>query len=376
MNIYIVDYLGIHCGMHYYLEAFRKVLNDLPDCQIHILSNFTDDPGEKPFFLNQYRGTIANKGICLLRNIRRLKKFIRNHPDAIYIYLTYGNTIDIPFMKIIAAAPRHIIDIHEAIAQNVDANIKLRTKFKNIYAGGIQTVISHSTRTDDFLNQYGFTGRILKVPHFKYIFTKDYRTEAVAPDITKAIDKNRLNLLFFGNLNESKGVDILIRSVNLLPDDMADRLNVIIAGKNFDGSVYREIPAQGRKIHIFARHITDDELRFLYQNVDYLSLPYRKTSQSGILEMAFYFKRPIIASDVPYFRLTLEQFPSFGHIAHGLERARSLEKEAEIYARTLSEIIATNPTGNKKEYFLPADYDRYEHRSEIIDFINDFRKLL
>lgn len=22
-HIYIIDYLGVHCGMHYYLEAFK-----------------------------------------------------------------------------------------------------------------------------------------------------------------------------------------------------------------------------------------------------------------------------------------------------------------------------------------------------------------
>ncbi|MDE6559443.1 MAG: glycosyltransferase family 1 protein, partial [Muribaculaceae bacterium] len=215
-NIYIVDYLGIHCGMHYYLEAFKKVLGDLPECNIRILSNYSDTPAGQPFFLNQYKGKIANKGLALLRNISRLKKFVKHHSDDIFIYLTYGNAIDIPFMKVVAKAPRHIIDIHEAIAQNVDGNATLRRKFKNIYSDSIKTVISHSTRTDDFLKEYGFSGRVLRVPHFKYVFPKDFDRSNIAADIASAVDINRINLLFFGNLNESKGVDILGKAINLL----------------------------------------------------------------------------------------------------------------------------------------------------------------
>lgn len=118
--------------------------------------------------------------------------------------------------------------------------------------------------------------------------------------------------MFFGNLNESKGVDILLQAFNLLSDENANKFNLIIAGKDFDGAIDRVKIKDNRSVRIFKRHISDDELRFFYNQVDFLCLPYRKTSQSGILEMAFYFKKPIIASDIPYFQQTLTTFPSFG----------------------------------------------------------------
>lgn len=37
------------------------------------------------------------------------------------------------------------------------------------------------------------------------------------------------------------------------------------------------------KIRIFDRHINDDELVYLYSKTDYILLPYKKSSQSGIL---------------------------------------------------------------------------------------------
>ena len=45
---------------------------------------------------------------------------------ACFVYLAYGNSIDLPFMYIVSLAKKSIIDIHEAIAQNADDNIGLK----------------------------------------------------------------------------------------------------------------------------------------------------------------------------------------------------------------------------------------------------------
>lgn len=360
-KIYLVDYLGVHCGMHYYVEAFKQILVKNLDIEVNVLSNYTDNIGGKSFFRNQYKGNIISKGYSLLCNILKLKRFVAKHRESIFIYLTYGNRIDIPFIKIVSKTPNHIIDIHEAIAQNVDNNESLSRLFQNIYSKKIKNVISHSSRTDSFLKGYGYVGKVFSVPHFKYIFPKDFKKEAISQEIINAVDEERINFLFFGNLNINKGVDILIDAVNKLSEDDASKINVIIAGKDFDGAVDKIKPKDNLSMHIFKRHITDDELRFLYQNVDYLCLPYRKTSQSGILEMAFYFKRPIIASEVSYFKDALSKFPSFGVLAG----TTSLS-----YAETLKKVIHNH---NTTEYYLDSDYAKYENRKEISLFVEHLK---
>lgn len=363
-TIYLVDYLGIHCGMHYYDEAFKKVLSGIDGCNVEILSNYSDTPGEKPFFINQYKGNIVNKGTALIRNLLRLRKFVRSHKEDIFIYLTYGNRIDLHFLAVFPKDTHLIVDIHEAIAQNVDTNTALKGKFHNFYSDPNREVISHSERTDSFLKEYNFSGHAFRVPHFKYTFPKDYKIESVHNEVSDAVNSSKINMLFFGNLNESKGIDVLMEAINILPENVAEKINFIIAGKDFDGSVGRVSPKPDRSVSIFARHISDDELRFLYERADYLLLPYRKTSQSGILEMAFYFKNPIIASDVPYFRTTLEEFPSFGVLAG---------YTAKEYADAICKVSESH---GKIDYFADADYSRYENRKEIAEFKEDFKQTL
>ncbi|MDE7462045.1 MAG: glycosyltransferase [Muribaculaceae bacterium] len=359
-KINIVDYLGAHCGMHYYLEAMKKVIAGAGDFDVNIMSNFSPTPSAPAFFKNQYQGSKLKKGLSLLTNLTRLKKYVARHPAEIYIYLTYGNHIDVPFINIISKAPFHLVDIHEVIAQNLDTNQGLKNKFRNQYASRIKSVISHSSRTDDFLREFGFSGSRLSVPHFRYVFPRQFDAAAIPEEIKNAPAKDKINLLFFGNLNENKGIDILMDAINRLDESTASKLNLIVAGKDFDGSVDR-VPLKDHRIaHIFKRHISDDELRFLYQNADYLCLPYRKTSQSGILEMAFYFKKPIIASDLPYFRTTLEEFPSFG-ILTGIG--------AQEYADALKKVVEDH---GKKDFYTEADYSSYENRKEIEDFKGDF----
>lgn len=363
-KVFLIDYLGAHSGVPYFMEAMKKFINEIDSVQAEIISNFADNEGGTPYLTNQYQGNVLQKGCALVRNLIRVNRLVKKYPESVFIFSTYGNWIDEKFIRIVSKGKRHLIDIHEAIAQNVDSDEKLKAKFKALYSGNVKTVVSHSTRTDDFLKEYGFTGKCFKVPHFKYILPKEYDTSDIAEEVLKAPDDSKINLLFFGNLNESKGVDILIEAVNMLSEDTAERINVIIAGKDFDGAVYRIKPKNNRKVTIIDRRINDDELKYLYSKADYLALPYRKTSQSGILEMAFHFKTPIIASDLPYFSSMLGQFPSFGVISGN---------GAKEYASSLESIVRSH---NDVSYFSDEDYANYENRKEIKQFQVDFAKWL
>ncbi|MFR8837563.1 glycosyltransferase [Bacteroides nordii] len=365
-QIFIVDYLGVHCGMHYYNDAFKGVLSTLSSLsandKVSILSNYSEN-GKTSFFFNFYRMNKFIGVILLTCNYIKLYFKVISNKKACFIYLTYGNSIDIPFLWIISRAQKHIIDIHEAIGQDVDTNLRLKRCFKNIYSSKIKSVITHSQRTNNFLDEYNFQGLRLFVPHFKYCFKKTYNKNQVKENIQASIKKDKINILFFGNINHNKGIDILIQAINELSKQETEKLNIIIAGKDFDGTIHKVHPIYSESFHIFLRHINDDELVFLYKNTDYVVLPYRKTSQSGILEMAFYFKKPIIASNIPYFSMMLSKFKSFGILT---------DLDIPSFTNTFSQIIQTHI--NYTNYYIETEYSSYTNRQEIKIFTENFSK--
>lgn len=169
-TIYLVDYLGIHCGIERYLEAFRNVLSDISGWQVKILSNYAGSEGERPFFLYQYKGSMWEKVMSLYKNFGRLNKFVKRHPDDVFIYVNHGNWIDLKFMRFIAMNDNHIIDIHEAISHREEANEKLKYDFAMYYMQRVNAIISHNRKTDEFLDDFGFDGYRLKAPDFNSNF--------------------------------------------------------------------------------------------------------------------------------------------------------------------------------------------------------------
>ena len=361
MKINLVDYLGVHCGMHYYNEAFEKTLQKIESIQVKIVSNYGSNRSDNAFFFNQYKGILPIKILKLCCNLVKLLFYVIFHRKECYVYLTYGNRLDLLFMSIITLAPKHIIDIHEAVAQCVDDDEKLKQKFKNLYSKRVKSVIYHSDRTLDFLKEYGYKGETLSVPHFKYCFQKEYDISKVGLDAKDVFSIDKINLLFFGNINLAKGVDIFIDAVNCLSDEYKSQINVVIAGKNSDDSINITKPANPELFNLIVRHIEDDELVYFYQNCDYVVLPYRKTSQSGILEMAFYFQKPIIANNVKYFKQVLDEFSTFGVLSTGIDAVQ--------FKDILIQVIDNHKSS---QYFDDNQYGKFTNREEINSFVSEF----
>lgn len=361
-QIYLIDYLGIHCGMDYYLNAFKSNLSKIPNSEVNILSNYSDK-NVTPFFFNQYKGNTFVKIYYLLRNILKLNKFIKSTQNGTFIYLSYGHFIDIPFIKIVSKKRNGIIDIHEAISQSLDTNHLLKQCWKKIYKNNVNNIIFHSKRTEIYLDEFKYSGNRIFVPHFKYQYDKNYNIDKIPTSLNELFNQSKINFLFFGNLNISKGVDIVIEAFRLLEEPVSEKANLIIAGKDFDGTICKYYTQLDKNIHILSRHITDDELKFLFSKCDYVTLPYRKTSQSGIIETAFHFKRPIIASKIPYFIQTLEKFPSFGILSGNSPKE---------YAIAIGDTITNHGT---KIFYSDLDYSEYENRKEFKLFIDKISEL-
>ncbi|MBI4232354.1 glycosyltransferase family 4 protein, partial [Candidatus Peregrinibacteria bacterium] len=119
-------------------------------------------------------------------------------------------------------------------------------------------------------------------------------------------------LLFFGRILYYKGLDIFLRAVIHLKT-LADcpPLRVVIAG---EGSLdpYQEWLQKLSKelkeeLVIMNDYIPDNEIAPLFQQAEIVVLPYREASQSGVVHIAYTFKKPVIVTSVGSLPEVVEQ---------------------------------------------------------------------
>lgn len=350
--IHIFDLLGSYCGMHYYDIAFADVLRQRGHkCKVH--SNFEQNGVSEIYFPQFFT---CNKFLGLLRFLCAYVKFfvfVLTHRKDKIVYLTYGELYELPFLLAISFSKNGWVDVHEIHALKYKDDSKVSKMFENLYKNRIHHVIYHSQRTFDILKNDRLD--MVYVPHFKYVFQRSYDDNKLSNDIKDSFLSPHPKFLFFGNLSTVKGIDTVMEVFAELKKSKGFEL--VIAGKNVENIDFTSLKSENVKV--FDRHINDDELVYLYSKTDYILLPYKKSSQSGIFAMAAYFHKPMLLSDIPYFKSMLEEFPSFGTIS-------SLKQYKELV-----ESVMTN---NKRDYYTQEDCDRFEMKNEIDDFVNKFTK--
>lgn len=106
-------------------------------------------------------------------------------------------------------------------------------------------------------------------------------------------------ILFFGRIEEYKGLSILIQAFAKAQINET----LVIAGKgNFVGKV------SSPSIIYIDRYIDDEEIRDLYEKSKYIVYPYISATQSGVLSVASYFHKPMLLSDIPFFKESIKGY--------------------------------------------------------------------
>ena len=158
-------------------------------------------------------------------------------------------------------------------------------------------VIAHSQATVDALTGLGMAPRrAVVIPHGPFL-------PALRPGGRQAPAdaSGPRRLLFFGNIQEYKGVDILLTAFAALPADLGVRLTV--AGRCDDRALREQLTElAGRspgRVDLSFERLPDDELTRLIAQADIAVLPFRRSTTSGSAVLALCHDRPVIVPDLP-----------------------------------------------------------------------------
>jgi glycosyltransferase involved in cell wall biosynthesis len=129
--------------------------------------------------------------------------------------------------------------------------------------------------------------KVFVVPHGDYSYYTEW---------SKGLIQEKNTVLFFGLIREYKGLEYLIRAVPTISSSIPE-LKVIIAGDG-DFTKYESLIDNTAHFEIHNRFIPDEEVSDLFERASVVVLPYTEASQSGVVPIAYAFKKPVVATNV------------------------------------------------------------------------------
>lgn len=242
---------------------------------INVINLLEDVPGGLSIF--------NIKKIVSFYNLREIKKI---NPDVIHVTIPHPLTalFLIPLRKYPIVITIHEPDLHEGAdiyERLIDLSYKIFFRISN-------KILVHCLKAKKILSKRGVSpDKIEVVPHGDYSFFTKY---------TKKFPKKRNHILFFGHIREYKGLKYLIQAMNLIIKEIPD-VKLIIAGDG-DFSKYESLIFNENNFEIINEYIPDKLTSELFEISEIVVLPYIQATQSGVLNIAYAFKKPVITTDV------------------------------------------------------------------------------
>lgn len=233
-----------------------------------------------------------------------------------------------------------------------------------LYYRQFDRLIVHSHRQYEGLASMGVSTPCLVVPHGVYdIFNTQNLDLSTGRKFFPELRESDFVVLFFGHLDERKGLFDFLRAAELL-EESAPHIRFVVAGKPEAREAVRMalVAARARPNVLVHDHlIPHEEVQRFFAACDVVALPYREGTTSGVMKLAMAFRRPVVCTNVGDFAEALEMWPGLlvdqRRLPESLvEKVRQARDErADLAARTTlqsEDIQWTNIASKYMEYIL------------------------
>ncbi|MFA6151650.1 MAG: glycosyltransferase family 4 protein [Chitinophagaceae bacterium] len=302
-KIAIVDHVGAKAGMDYYTLLLAKGLTSYVET-VGIFSNFSTQDSRIRFYpifiqhASSYIKKICNHFFAFLHATIICRK--ESYNKVIVHLFSYGLK-EIYALGVLKMAGLEII----AIVHDVESFAgKDKPLFQKIIFNHLaDKLMLHNQFSSDVLtekyNNKSVKAKVKIIPHGNFHDLPSKKLDKVEARKRLSISSNFIYLLFFGQIKEVKGLEILIKSLPYLPNNV----KLIIAGKPWksDFQAYQKIINNlglNDRIETQIGFVEDIQRDLLFRACDIIVLPYKQIFQSGVLLMAFSYKLPVVASNL------------------------------------------------------------------------------
>lgn len=236
--------------------------------------------------------------VHILYNVKKLK------PQIIHFQWSRIALLDYLFLFLYPKIPI-VYTMHNTTLNHGDASY---TNYFNIgfekFLNKVSFIIVHTkySKTKFLENHQEYKNKVDIIPHGLLKFNENKKLSMSS----FKFNSNKI-ILFFGNIQHYKGLDILINAMNYLKDES---INLLIVGR--DQISLKNLKQLAKKLNvdknIFWRceYIKEEEVSEIFRIAKVIILPHRHIDQSGVLMSAINFEIPIIASNIGGFAEIIE----------------------------------------------------------------------
>ena len=324
----------------YFLKAFVHYENDSGNCKLTDLTDFkANHKADLNIVFKKHRSRSFKRIWSDLKNI--ILPVVKYNADIIYIE-SFGS----PYFLLLAAAffkrKKVIIAVHDAALHEISENKvpKSALLYQKLYIKLFKNFQLFSYNQEKIFNKNNPT---------KTTFVA--RLFLVGTDLEKPNNNliKETSFLYFGRILHYKGVDVLIKAINLLAVKKYD-FKVTIAGSCSNWSeLYEPLIDEPEKINAKINFIPKEEVNELFSSSRFFIVPYRTVTQSGPLMRAYNYDMIPICSNIDGFKEYISDAKTgflFENESH------------ESLAQTMENAIKLNE----------------EDKTKIIDNIKEFKK--
>ena len=120
--------------------------------------------------------------------------------------------------------------------------------------------------------------------------------------------------LFFGQVREDKNLDVFLEAMKV----SRNKIHLVVAGEaggrnrkpiEYYEDIAKEMGVENQ-VTFICKYITEEEVATLFAASDWVCLPYNSsfTSQSGVLNVAMHYRRPVLVGSAPVLKETVTSF--------------------------------------------------------------------
>lgn len=304
-KIGIIDHVGIKSGMDIYDVSLANKL--AKNCKVFVLSNFKNTKNQyldvrinNTFNINDDGDSVINKSKYFFKGFLKSFFFLKkNKCNEIIIHSFSFEPKDLVIALISKIMGfKLLLIVHDVSGFAKKDSLYVKYIILNYLTHRI--LVHNEFSKNELLKQNVNPLKVVIIRHGGYI---DFVNSSIARNeafFDLKLDPNLKYILFFGQIKDVKGLDLLIKAFSKILDT---KVKLIIAGKpwkdNF--STYENlIESKGLKsrIVLLKRYITDEEKDKLFLASDIVVIPYKKIFQSGVLLTALSYPCVVLCSDL------------------------------------------------------------------------------